>query len=91
MAVKIHTTQRLDDLCEVELWWNHNHSVDCRHLTSFSLPATKHKFHNYVEQGMSALDAFHYHATLLVKDLVTILLLAYRKYCPSLRDFNNGG
>ena len=80
MGVKIHTTKQLDDLCEVELWWNHNHSVDCHHLSSFSpiLPATKHKFHNYAEQGMSALDAFHHHATLLVKDIVTILLLAYR-------------
>ena len=37
---------------------------------------------------MSASEAFH-HETTLMKDPVTILLLADRKYCPSLRDVNN--
>ena len=32
---------------------------------------------------------FHYHETKLMKDPVTVLLLADRKYSPSLRDVNN--
>ena len=38
---------------------------------------------------MSASEAFHYDETLLMKDPVTILLLAERKCCPSLRDVND--
>ena len=78
-------------LCEIELWWNHNHSVDCFHLTSFCpiLPATKETFFAYFEEGMSASEAFHHHETLLMKDPVTLMLLADRRMCPSLRDINN--
>ena len=78
-------------LCEIELWWNHNHSVDCFHLTSFCpiLPATKETFFAYFEEGMSASEAFHHHETLLMKDPVTLMLLADRRMCPSLRDVNN--
>lgn len=91
MAIKVRTTAVEGNVCDVELWWNHNHSVDCHHLTTFSpiLPATKHKFLTYFEQGMSACESFHYHESLLMKDPVTVLLLADRKYCPSLRDVNN--
>ena len=91
MAIKIATTAVNGNTCEVELWWNHNHSVDSHHLTSFSaiLPATKDKFLTYFKQGMSASESFHYHETLFMKDPVTVLLLADRKYCPSLRDVNN--
>ncbi len=90
MAIKIGTTAVEENICEVELWWNHNHSIDCHHLTSFSpiLPATKDKFFTYFEQGMSASESFHYYESLFMKDPVTILLLADRKYCPSLRDVN---
>ena len=50
MTVKIPTMQSLGNLCEVQLWWNHNHSVDSHHLTSFNpiLLATKHKFYSYI-------------------------------------------
>ena len=91
MAIKISTTAVNGNTCEVTLWWNHNHSIDSHHLTSFSsiLPATKDKFITYFEQGMSASESFHYHETLFMKDPVTVLLLADRKYCPSLHDVNN--
>ena len=91
MTVKILTMQLLSNLCEVQLWWNHNHSVDPHYLTSFNpiLLATKHKFYSYFEQGMSASEAFHYHENLIIKDPVTILLLDDRKCCPSLHDANN--
>ncbi|KAL9977493.1 hypothetical protein ACROYT_G014901 [Oculina patagonica] len=37
--------------CEVELWWNHNHSVNSFHLQSFCpiLPSTKAAFEGYFE------------------------------------------
>jgi len=38
---------------------------------------------------MSASEAFHHHETQLMKDPVTLMLLADRKMCPSLRDVNN--
>ena len=77
-------------LCEIELWCNHNHSVDCFHLTSFCpiLPATKETFFAYFEEGMSASEAFHHHETPLMKDPVTLKLLADRRMCPSLSDVN---
>ena len=91
IAIKVRTKAAEGNVCEVELWWNHNHSVTCHHLTTFSqiLPATRHKFITYFEQAMSASEAFHHHETTLMKDPVTVLLLADRKYCPSLRDVNN--
>ena len=91
MAIRVHTNRKLSELCEIELWWNHNHSVDCFHLTSFCsiLPATKDKFSSYFEQGMSATEAFHHHENQLMRDPVTLMLLADRKICPSLRDVNN--
>ena len=52
MAIRIYTKKQLSELCEIELWWNHNHSVDCFHLTSFCpiLPATKDKLSGYFAQ-----------------------------------------
>ncbi|XP_028412191.1 uncharacterized protein LOC114535014 [Dendronephthya gigantea] len=91
MVIKVRTKAVEEIVCDVELWWNHNHSVNCHHLTTFSqiLPATRHKFLTYFEQGMSASESFHHHETTLMRDPVTVLLLADRKYCPSLRDVNN--
>ena len=91
MAIRIYRKKQLSELCEIELWWNHNHSVDCFHLTSFCpiLPATKDKFSSYFAQGMSASEAFHHHETQLMRDPVTLMLLADRRICPSLRDVNN--
>ena len=93
MSIRINRKKRagMPFLCEIELWWNHNHSVDCFHLTSFCpfLPATKETFFAYFEEGMSASEAFHHHETLLMKDPVTLMLLADRRMCPSLRDVNN--
>ena len=89
--IRIYTKKQLSDLCETELWWNHNHSVDCFHLTSFCtiLLAKKDKFSTYFAQGMSELEAFHHHETQLMRDPVTLTLLADRRICPSLRDVNN--
>ena len=91
MAIIINRNKKMPHLCEIGLWWNHYHSVDCFHLTSCCpiLPATKDKFSTYFEEGMSASEAFHYHETQLMKDPVTLLLLANCKMCPSLRDVNN--
>ena len=91
MAIRIYRKKQLSELCEIELWWNHNHSVDCFHLTSFCpiLPATKDKFSSHFAQGMSASEAFHHHETQLMRDPVTLMLLADRRICPSLRDVNN--
>ena len=91
MVIKICTLAEQGYTCEVELWWNHNHSIDRHHLTTSSpiLPASKDKFFAYFEQGMSASELFHYHETLFIKDTVTVLLLADRKYCPSMHDVNN--
>ena len=36
MSVKIFTKRAHDEMCEVELWWNHNHSVNSFHLQSNS-------------------------------------------------------
>ena len=43
MSVEIFTKRARDEMCEVELWWNHNHSVNSFHLQSFCpiLPSTK--------------------------------------------------
>ena len=91
MAIRIYRKKQLSELCEIELLWNHNHSVDCFHLTSFCpiLPATKDKFSSYFALGTSASEAFHHHETQLMRDPVTLMLLADRRICPSLRDVNN--
>lgn len=75
-------------MCEVELWWNHNHSVNSFHQQSFCpiLPSTKAAFENYFEMGMFVSEAFHHHETKLMQDSVSIMLLADRKYRPSLTD-----
>ena len=67
MAIKIATTAVNGNTCQVELWWDHNHSVDSHHLTSFIaiLPATKDKIFTYFKQGMSISESFHYDETLL--------------------------
>jgi len=91
MSVKIFTKRAINEMCEVELWWNHNHSVNSFHLQSFCpiLPSTKATFENYFEMGMSVSEAFHHHETKLMQDSVSIMLLADRKYCPSLTDVKN--
>ena len=78
MVIRIYTNKKLANLCEIELWWNHNHSVDCFHLTSFCpiLPATRDKFVTYFELGMTASGAFHHHETQLMRDPVKVMLLA---------------
>lgn len=38
---------------------------------------------------MTASEAFHYHETQLMRDPVTLMLLANPRICPSLRDTNN--
>ena len=75
----------------MELWWNHNHSVDCFHLTSCCpiLPARKDKFSSCFAQGMSASEASHHHETQLMRDPVTLMLLADRRICHSLCYVNN--
>ena len=43
LSIKIFTKRPWDEMCEAELWWNHNHSVNSYHLQSFCpiLPSTK--------------------------------------------------
>ena len=91
MSIRINRNKKMPYQCEIDLWWNHNHSVHCFYLTSFCpiLPATRDKFCTYFEEGMSASEAFHYHETQLMKDPVTLMLLADRKMSPSLPDVNN--
>ena len=91
MSIRINRNKKMPYQCEIDLWWNHNHSVHCFHLTSFCpiLPATRDKFCTYFEEGMSASEAFHYHETQLMKDPVTLMLSADRKMSPSLPDVNN--
>lgn len=91
MAIRIYTNKKLANLCEIELWWNHNHNVDFFHLTSFCpiLSATRDKLVSFFEQGMTASEAFHHHETQLMRDPVTAMFLADRKICPSLPDVNN--
>ena len=90
MSIKIFTKRTSKEMCEVELWWNHNHSVNSFHLQSFCpiLPSTKAAFENYFESGMSASEAFHHHEKNLMQDSISVMLLADRKYCPSLTDVN---
>ena len=47
------------------------------------------KFSHYFEQGMTASEAFHHDETQLMRDPVTLMLLANPRICPSLRDTNN--
>ena len=44
MSIRINRkkTTGMPFLCEIELWWNHNHRVDCFHLTSFCQQPKKH-------------------------------------------------
>ena len=82
MAIRINRNKKVPYQCEKDLWWSHNHSVDCFHLTSSCplLPATRDKFCTYFEKGLSASEAFHHHETQLMKDPVTLMLLADHKY-----------
>lgn len=82
MAIRINRNKKVPYQCEKDLWWSHNHSVDCFHLTSSYplLPATRDKFCTYFEEGLSASEAFHHHETQLMKDPVTPMLLADHKY-----------
>ncbi|KAL9978127.1 hypothetical protein ACROYT_G015612 [Oculina patagonica] len=90
LSIKIFTKRTRDEMCEVELWWNHNHSVNSFHLQSFCpiLLSTKAAFEGYFENGMSASEAFHHHERKLMQDSISIMLLADRKYCLSLTDVN---
>ena len=88
MSIKLFPMNAVENVCHVELWWTHNHSIDCFHLKSFSqiLPATTETFNDYFASGMSAAEAFHHHEALLMSDLSTMTLLADRRYCPSATD-----
>ena len=46
VSVKIFTNNQINHLCEIQLWWNHNHRVQCFHSTSFCqiLSTTTDKF-----------------------------------------------
>ena len=48
MNIKVFPDRTYDKACEVQLWWIHNHSVTCFHVTSLApiLPATKDTFHD---------------------------------------------
>ena len=90
MSIKMFTRRTIKEICEVELWWNHNHSVNSFHLRSFCpiLPSTNAAFENYFESGLSASEVFHHHEIKLMQDSISVMLLAGRKYCPSLTSVN---
>ena len=81
MAIRINRNKKVPYQCEKDLWWSHNHSVDCFHLTSLALFSQQQdKFCTYFEEGLSASEAFHHHETQLMKDPVTLMLLADHQY-----------
>lgn len=91
MSIKVLPKNNMENICQVQLWWTHNHSTDCFHLQSFSqiMPATKQTFEDYFTCGMSAAEAFHHHESTMMKDQSTMMLLADRRYCPSVTDVRN--
>lgn len=88
MSIKLLPINAIDNVCHVQLWWTHNHSIDCFHIQTFGqiLPATTETFHDYFASGMSAAEAFHHHESTLMNDPSTMTLLADRRHCPSATD-----
>ena len=88
MSIKLLPKHSVGHVCHVQLWWTHNHSIDCFHIQSFGqiLPATMETFNDYFKSGMSAAEAFHHHESSLMNDPSTMTLLADRRYCPSATD-----
>ena len=53
--------------CEVNLQWNHNHSIHSAHALSFKpiTDDTKQNFYDYFDEGYSPSTAGHHHTMLL--------------------------
>ena len=72
MSIKLFTKRSVNEMCEVKLFWNHNHSVECYHLKTFHamLPATKQTFEEYFENGLSPpSEAIQHHEAIFLEDL----------------------
>ena len=80
MSIKLTPVNAVENVCHVQLWWTHNHSINCYHIQTFGqiLPATTETFYDYFVNGMSAAEAFHHHESMLMNDLSTVTLLADR-------------
>ena len=87
MSIKLLPINAVKYVCQVQLWWINNHSIDCFHVQTFGQisPATTETFHDYFVSGMSAAEAFHHHESELMNDPSTVTLLANR-FCPSATD-----
>ena len=88
MSIKLLPINAVENVCQVQLWWTHNHSTDCFHIQTFGQisPATTETFYDYFISGMSAAEAFHHHESTLMNDPSTVTLLANRRFCPSATD-----
>ena len=91
MSIKLFTKRSANEMCEVKLFWNHNHSTECYHLKTFHeiLPATKQTFEEYFENGLSPSEAIQHHEAIFLADPANILKVADRRYCPSSTDVRN--
>ena len=88
MSIKLLPINAVENVCQVQLWWTHNHSTDCFHIQTFGQisPATAETFYDYFVSGMSAAESFHHHESTLMNDPSTVTLLANRRFCPSATD-----
>ena len=77
MSIKLLPINAVENICQVQLWWTHNHSTDCFHIQTFGQisPATTETFHDYFVSGMSAAEAFHHHESTLMNDPSTVTCL----------------
>ena len=91
MSIKLFTKRSVNEMCEVKLFWNHDHSPECYHLKTFHamLPTTKQTFEEYFDNGLSPSEAIQHHEAIFLEDPSSVLKVADRRYCPSLTDVRN--
>ena len=91
MSIKLFTKRSANEMCEVKLFWNHNHSTECYHLNTFHeiLPATKQTFEECFQNGLSPSEAIQHHEAIFLVDPANVLKIADRRYCPSSTDVRN--
>ena len=80
MCIKLLPINAVKYVCQVQLWWINNHSIDCFYIQTFGQisPAMTETFHDYFVSGMSAAEAFQQHESELMNDPSTVTLLANR-------------
>ena len=97
MSIKLFTKRSANEMCEVKLFWNHNHSTECYHLLHIKciitfheiLPATKQTFEEYFQNGLSPSEAIQHHEAIFLADPANVLKVADRRSCPSSTDVRN--